>query len=147
MGLQFSINGVISPGTRKPPQYEKDGLMQFTKLSDITGKVVLIGDCAVGGNSPEWAMPARAFFGAGLDKTNNWKAYWDSLSLSDRTLRLNNFGPWTMITDRRASSGQGGATVPVNYYGHSGEKTNLAFTDAHVEAIGDKKVKLRLFEW
>lgn len=144
MGLQFSINGVISPGTRMSPQQEKDGKYTFfTKLSDISGKVVLISDCSVGGVQPDFIMPRRALFGSGLRGKKNW----DSRSLSERTLRLNYGGPWTMITDMVIGSGDRTTPFRKGFYGHSGNKTNLAFTDAHVEAIGDSKVKLRLFEW
>ncbi len=121
-GLQFSINGLISRNTGVP-KYEAEGRYKCKRFSDIKPKTVLIGDCAITGIN----MPARSMF---YGQEN-----WDNKNPRQIERIIIMRGPWPQIPFM--------GRYRVNYYGHTGEKINFAFTDGHVEPI--KKLKARLF--
>ena len=58
-------------------------------------------------------------------------------------LWLDQKGPWTWATWIPLGPTQ---FIRANFYGHSGGKTNLAFTDAHVEPVRELKVKMFLLD-
>ena len=63
------------------------------------------------------------------------KENWDNKNPGQIEKIILTRGPWPQIPFM--------GRYRVNFYGHTGEKTNFAFTDGHVEPI--KKLKARLF--
>ena len=76
------------------------------RLTDVKAPIVLIGDCSL------W--PGGGWYPGPRFTTSQQKL-------------LTGDGPWSYIMYLRGN--------PVDFYGHTGETSNLAFTDAHVEGI------------
>ena len=133
MGLQFSMNGLISPNRAGSQNDEARGRITCMRFSDIARKTVLIGDCGARGFSPKAAMPTKSYFGFQTDWVDRDPTWIDYIIASR--------GPWPWITNLIV--GSGGITAEVDFYGHKGGKTNLAFTDGHVKSI--KRLTAELF--
>ena len=109
----FSISSVLSEQFSN--EQIEAGKVFCVRLGDLRDSVVLIGDC---GLKPAGGWQAKPFY------THGHKGYteWNLLS----------GGPWP----HAAYVG----STPVDFEGHTGDKSNLAFTDGHVEAKRDLKL-------
>ena len=114
-----------------------EGKITTWRFADIKANTFLIGDCGLGyGSDGVW--PTRSYFwyqgrhrGPEIRSNNKTRAQ-DFLDKS---------GPWPYVTWIRPTPT---LELPVNFYGHSGRKTNMTFIDAHVEAR--IKLPIHLFE-
>ena len=108
---QFTINRILSPDAHRVGG--TDVMVWRTRASDVGMGVVLIGDCSLysgGGMYPGIAYPR------GSGGTYKGKVSPDALKTR---------GPWPYLDYWYGN--------PVDFEGHTGGKTHLAFTDAHVE--------------
>ncbi len=115
----FSANGQLMqhyhlPNEEPHPKQRYPRLVECTRLSDIKAiKVVLLGDCALG--------PA-----GGAYPTADYRAMYAGYRYESE---LRAHGPWPYTWWV--------GTGRVDYYGHTGEKSNLTFLDGHAEGIKD----------
>ena len=116
---QFSVNRALIGSFGLDQEYGVDlrpdrGPVECVNLSDVkSNRVVLLGDCGL--NTGGGVYPSAHYS----------KPYWGWRTESELRAR----GPWPY----RWTVG----TVRVDYYGHTGEKSNLTFLDGHGEGIKD----------
>ncbi len=131
-GNHLSINSALSPVY----EYEHDP-SGFTppapckKVSDVRAGCVLIGECHLS------KVPANEVFPVNWFRTDGdgdlYTNPGDQGQLPER------FGPWTHQPFGHAWSG----TMPIDYYGHPGDRANFLYTDGHVESVGE----IDITEW
>ena len=117
---QFSINQLLSRVLGAGNVGEEEPQHSCTRLEDVRGKVALIGDC---GLKP-----------AGLDywPVVAWSYYWGgSQEYSERS--FDHSSPWP----RQLHVGT--PQYAIDFYGHSGGRSIVAFVDGHVDMIKDLK--------
>ncbi len=116
---QFSINENVSE-TYREWMPGPAGKLIVTRLSDVRGKAVLIGDgnLKMGGN----IMVRRAF------KTHDRGEHRGELFVLHPQYPYDN-GPWTH------QQHVGNLNWPCDFYGHPGQKCNLALADGHVRPV------------
>ncbi len=113
---QFSINGNVSDYFA---EYDRSDELVITRLSDVRGKAVLIGD---GNLNPAGNIRVQHAYRTHRDTGKlyvldaNWP--WD-------------FGPWT----HQRHIGKWSLSIPCDFYGHPGQKCNLALADGHVKPV------------
>jgi prepilin-type N-terminal cleavage/methylation domain-containing protein/prepilin-type processing-associated H-X9-DG protein len=98
---------------------ELAGDVDCMRISDVRGKAVLIGDATLGVGSLIFCNTSYSCRSDG--KYTDWF--------------LECFGPWPW----QAWGNAWGSAIPIDFYGHTGERSNLTFTDGHVEAVKDLK--------
>ena len=117
---QFSINMLLSRVIAPGNVGDEEQQHSCTRMEDVRGKVALIGDCGLkpaGGDN--W--PAVS-----------WAYYWGGgREYTERGLDMS--APWPRQLYVQVYS------RPIDFYGHSAERSILAFTDGHVEMIKDLK--------
>ena len=122
-GRQFSMNGMLTPETIGMGTIDHRKAT-CTRYSDLKTSPVLIGDCSIS-PLPIGTMPSfRYVWGRTKDEYSEW-------DLADR-------GPWPWV-DFYTTNHPSWTRHPADFYGHTGEKSNLAFVDGHVEAIREIK--------
>ncbi len=114
---QFSINGNVS---RTYAEYRTGEEPVITRLSDVRGKAVLIGDgnLSLGGDIRVSRAYRTDSNGRLYFLNSRWP--WD-------------FGPWT----HQQHVGAWALMWPCDFYGHPGGKANLALADGHVQPVHD----------
>ncbi len=123
---QFSINGNVS---RSYAEYRTGEGPVITRLSDVRPKAVLIGDgnLSSGGVAGIKVQTAYRTFSSGY-----WRGKLFVLNPPGFSGRYD-FGPWTH--QRHVSAWA--LAWPCDFYGHPGQKCNLALADGHVQPVHD----------
>ncbi len=123
-GRHFGLNGKLSREWYLPED-EIDGTATCKRFSDVKkGGTVLLGDCAL--YPTGWTFPAYTIM------WNQTRYGRETDSYSER--EMERFGPWPWITGVFTSHS---TFTGVDFYGHTGEKTNLTFVDGHGEAVAE----------
>ncbi len=125
-GSCFSMNENLSPWSDESLDGTNDGDVHCTRISDISGQCVLIGDGTL--------RPRGRFIGmrdtypvdsvTGALRTPRIPAFRDSPE------KL--FGPWT---HQEAINPRLRTQARYDFYGHPGESANLTYSDGHVENV------------
>ncbi len=114
----FSISSVLSEQFSN--EQIEAGKVFCVRFGDLRDSVVLIGDC---GLKPAGGWQAKPFY------THEYRGYTEWALLSG--------GPWPYLSHIGTFASN---PTPVDFEGHTGDKSNLAFTDGHVEATRDLKL-------
>ncbi len=119
----FSINGNVSRSYSEVSPFPRPP--EVTLLSDVRPKAVLIGD---GNLNP----------GGNIRVDYIYRTQWMTgrlyvLNLRPGSIGRYDFGPWT----HQRHIGKWSLSMPCDFYGHPGEKCNLALADGHVQPVHD----------
>ncbi len=126
--VQFAINGKLATARAN------ESKVVCTRISDVRVGTVFLSDCALHWSGGALGVSRTLFWphhDGYITRTNPQADYW----IASR-------GPWPWVTEVWLSGPS--SSVPANFYGHSGEKTNLSFMDAHVEPRRELKVQMFL---
>ncbi len=123
----FSASISITP---RFAEYLPNVVVKCTKTTDILRSGVLIGDCNL---KPSGGLDASVWFRTdprtGLDVMMG--------AGGDETL----FGPWAFQTNWSPWSQIGNPQYEIDFYGHPGDRANLATTGGSIKSIGEINIE------
>ncbi len=123
---QFSSSNSVTP-RRFEYAWEDDADSRparvCVKTTDIRKRAVVIGDCHL---KPSGGTDSSVWYDTDRQTT---KLFVPQGARGD----VNTFGPWTHQPYMMAWS----RAVPIDFYGHPGDRANLCMTDGSIESVGE----------